>query len=160
MILGFDPGLAKVGWAVQENRKYIDGGLITTSSDLPLSKRLKRLASEVRAVIKEYPDAEIYVEHPGYNGSLHGSHYCWMGITCIATVAAPRDITLITASQARKDLVGEGYADKETVRARLRKRFGAQIDGLNNDTTDALCIALCKRPKDVALHGKRKNIKN
>ena len=87
---------------------------------------------------------------------MYGTHYVWMGIAAIALAITPREAVFITAPQARKDLVGRGDADKTDVREKLRKRFGAQVDDLSDDTTDALCIALCKKPVAVELNYRKK----
>ncbi len=60
IILGIDPGLAKVGYAFieikkkGEKSKAINYGCITTSPDLPPGDRLKKINNELNKLIKKY----------------------------------------------------------------------------------------------------------
>ena len=73
IILGIDPGLSKMGFGlisiVNEEALLVDFGVITTSADQPLEKRLKVIYLDLNTVIKKYQPKVMSVE-----GSFFGKN--------------------------------------------------------------------------------------
>ena len=143
-IIGIDPGTANLGWCVIQDRKPIDYGVIITLPKIDLPIRLASIRNQIRKILRKYPEADIHIEHPGYNHQ-YGSQYVWMTIGIISAEAATRTIKMITATRARKQLLKDGSSDKKQVREKIADRFGKKWQKEDLNTTDALCVALAKK---------------
>ena len=66
IILGIDPGLANTGWGVvaQQGPRLacVAYGCITTSKDVPLAQRLRKIHEQTAAVIARYAPTCVGIE--------------------------------------------------------------------------------------------------
>lgn len=70
--LGIKPSISQLGWAIieaetTEEPNMVDFGLISTSSDDPLPRRLAEIETDLQEIIKEYQPAHIAIEQPFIN---------------------------------------------------------------------------------------------
>src|SRR3989304_7508762 len=76
--LGIDPGTAEMGWGIIKRQKsksknqkaevkYVDHGMIKTSSDEPLSKRLLIIKRGVEEIVDAHAVDEIVIERVVFN---------------------------------------------------------------------------------------------
>ena len=149
IILGIDPGLSKMGFGVirinDEQPFLIDFGIISTSADQPLEKRLKTIYIDLKTVIKEYQPKAMSVE-----GSFFGKN-----VRSMMMLGHARGMALLGAAQAgipvfeysprkiKQSVTGNGNATKEQVKYMVQIILGLKEKKIPNDASDALAIALC-----------------
>ncbi len=149
VILGIDPGLAIVGWAVIEcvrgNSRPIAYGAITTPAHTPVESRLLMIEQDLTEIIKKYQPDEMAVEELFFNTN----------ITTGITVAEARGVILCTAHkygvkiseytplQVKQAVVGYGKAEKHQVIAMVTTMLRLPSPPKPDDTADAVAIALC-----------------
>ena len=150
IILGFDPGLATLGYGViqTEPRKkpvVLDYGIISTPKDENLPSRLCLLEKGVKQIIDKYKPNEIAIEELFFAKNVK---------TGIA-VAHARGVTLLTATkecgrifeytplQIKQALTGYGRADKNQIQQMVKSLLGLKSIPKPDDAADALAVALC-----------------
>ncbi|MBP3308879.1 MAG: crossover junction endodeoxyribonuclease RuvC [Clostridia bacterium] len=149
IILGIDPGLAIVGWAVLEavrgNTRPIAYGAITTPAHTDIEKRLVMIEEDLAEIIEKYKPEEVAIEELFFNTN---------STTAIA-VAEARGVILLTAHKAgvriyeytplqvKSAVVGYGKAEKHQVIAMVTSILKLPKPPKPDDTADAVAIALC-----------------
>jgi len=149
IILGIDPGLSKMGFGVikinDEQTSLIDFGIISTTADQPLEKRLKTIYLDLKTVIKEYQPKAMSVE-----GSFFGKN-----VRSMMMLGHARGMALLGAAQAgipvyeysprkiKQSVTGNGNATKEQVKYMVQIILGLKEKKIPDDASDALAIALC-----------------
>ena len=150
IILGFDPGLATLGYGVirKEQRRgaeVLDYGVICTPQDENLAVRLCMLEQGIKQVIAKFRPDEIAVEELFFAKNVK---------TGIA-VAHARGVLLLTANrecgmlyeytplQIKQALTGYGRADKNQIQQMVKTFLGLKAVPKPDDAADALAVALC-----------------
>lgn len=147
-VLGIDPGLEDTGWAlieVDERNKIIlkEFGLIKTSSNLALSKRLKEIYESVGAKIKEFsPDRaaieEIYFIDKIKTQSLT-THS--RGVILLAFENFNIPYSEYNPRVVKKTVTGNGNAQKQQIQSVIGMMFSIK-EKIYPDVADAIAIAL------------------
>ena len=148
-ILGIDPGLAIVGWAVLESGRGVlqpvAFGAITTPAHTDIEKRLLMIKNDLEAVIDKYAPDEMAIEELFFNTN----------ITTGIAVAEARGVILCTAHakgvkiseytplQVKQAVVGYGKAEKKQVIAMVTSLLKLPKPPKPDDTADAVAIAIC-----------------
>ena len=148
-ILGIDPGLAIVGWAVLDSDRGqlrpVAYGAITTPAHTPVESRLLIIKNDLETIIEKYSPTEMAVEELFFNTN----------ITTGITVAEARGVILCTAHakglkiseytplQVKQAVVGYGKAEKHQVIAMVTSLLGLKSPPKPDDTADAIAIAIC-----------------
>ena len=149
IILGFDPGIATLGFGVIESNghkhRMIEYGVITTPPDMPTPVRLRNIYTDVQRVIDKFKPDAIAVEELFFNNNVK---------TAI-TVAQARGALLAAASmktgelyeytplQIKQSVVGYGKAEKSQVMLMVRTILNLKDPPKLDDTNDALAAAIC-----------------
>ena len=148
-ILGIDPGLAIVGWAVIDSDRGrlspVAYGAITTPAHTPVEFRLNMIKNDLESVIEKYQPDEMAIEELFFNTN----------ITTGITVAEARGVILCTAHakgvkiseytplQVKQAVVGYGKAEKHQVIAMVTSILKLKKPPKPDDTADAVAIAIC-----------------
>ena len=148
-ILGIDPGLAIVGWAVLDSDRGrltpVAYGAITTPAHTPVEFRLNMIKSDLETIIEKYQPDEMAIEELFFNTN----------ITTGITVAEARGVILCTAHakgvkiseytplQVKQAVVGYGKAEKHQVIAMVTSILKLKKPPKPDDTADAVAIAIC-----------------
>ena len=148
-ILGIDPGLAIVGWAVIDSERGrlspVAYGAITTPAHTPVEFRLNMIKNDLESVIEKYQPDEMAIEELFFNTN----------ITTGITVAEARGVILCTAHakgvkiseytplQVKQAVVGYGKAEKHQVIAMVTSILKLKKPPKPDDTADAVAIAIC-----------------
>lgn len=146
-ILGIDPGLRHMGWAVIEvlgqNISQLGTGTAHSESTSSLAQRLCELYAQLEAVISKYAPDEAAVEETFMNKGPASA--LKLGQARAMALLAPARAGLIVAeyaaNQIKKTVVGAGHADK----SQIAYMVNLQIKGASPQTADeadALAIAL------------------
>lgn len=149
IILGIDPGLAIVGWAVIEsvrgNMRPIAYGAITTPAHTSVESRLLTIERDLTEVINKYKPEEMAIEELFFNTNR----------TTGITVAEARGVIICTAHklglkiseytplQVKSAVVGYGKAEKKQVIAMVTSILKLPSPPKPDDTADAVAIAIC-----------------
>ena len=148
-ILGIDPGLAIVGWAVLDcergSVRPVAYGAITTPAHTDIESRLLIIKNDLEEIIDKYQPAEMAVEELFFNTN----------ITTGIAVAEARGVILCTAHakgvriseytplQVKQAVVGYGKAEKHQVISMVTTILKLPKPPKPDDTADAVAIALC-----------------
>ena len=149
VILGFDPGLATLGYGVIQKEKngkvqMLDYGIISTPKEDNLAVRLTLLEKGVNQVIDTFKPDEIAIEELFFAKNVK---------TGIA-VAHARGVVLLTATkkcdkifeytplQIKQALTGYGRAEKHQIQAMVKTMLNLKGIPRPDDAADALAVAL------------------
>lgn len=159
IIVGFDPGLATLGYgAIEKNARgqcrMLDFGVVLTPKDENLAVRLCMLEEGVKKVIHSFQPDEIAVEELFFAKN----------ITTGIPVAHARGVILLTAAkecgrlyeytpmQIKQAVTGYGKADKHQVQNMVKLLLNMREIAKPDDAADALAVAIT--------HANSANMKN
>ena len=149
LVLGFDPGIATVGFGAINCEKgalsLIQYGVITTEAGLPLSERLNCIFEDSSQLIDLFKPDEIAIEELFFNSNLttgisvaHGR-----GVLLLACRRSGVPIREYTPLQVKQSVTGYGKATKEQVIYMVTKLLNLPEPPKPDDTADALAVAIC-----------------
>jgi crossover junction endodeoxyribonuclease RuvC len=154
-ILGIDPGTATTGFGLitKEGPKLtkIDCGVISTSKDLEMPKRLSILFDDLQEIIQTHKPDVVVVEKLFFTNN----------ITTAMTVSQARGIVLLVASQnniptaeytplqVKMAATGYGKATKKQVQEMVKKILKLSVIPKPDDAADALAIAICHSSNNI-----------
>ena len=150
IIVGFDPGLATLGYGVikkdvKSKPEMVDYGVVLTPKDKNLPDRLILIEKGVKQIIEKFKPDEIAIEELFFAKNVK---------TGIA-VAHSRGVTLLTATkecgrifeytplQIKQALTGYGRADKNQIQQMVKTFLNLKSIPRPDDAADALAVALC-----------------
>jgi crossover junction endodeoxyribonuclease RuvC len=149
LVLGIDPGLATVGYAIVKGSKEkpicLDFGVLTTdfSEDVTLTDRLLEIAGDLESIIQTHRPQRAVVEEL----------FFFKNQKTAITVAQSRGVVLyllakynipvmhVTPLQVKQTLCGYGKASKQQIQTRVQKLFNLANLPKPDDAADSLAIA-------------------
>ena len=143
IILGIDPGTARLGWGVINGIRALGFGCITTAPVDP-GTRLAHIYKELQVLLKKYKPDFVALE----------ALFFAVNAKTVIPVAEARGIVLLAAAQAKIPLVsytplvikqtitGSGAADKKQVQKMVQLQLKLKSIPKPDDTADALAIAM------------------
>lgn len=159
IILGIDPGLATVGFGVVNKEKFktkvVDYGVIKTTKDDTLPKRLEKIYNGVLEIIDKYQPEHVAIEELFFNTN----------ITTGITVAEARGVIMLacinkrlqlyeyTPLQIKQALTSNGRADKQQVQFMVKAILSLASIPKPDDAADGLAVALCHSQTNLLLSG-------
>ncbi|MBE7089774.1 MAG: crossover junction endodeoxyribonuclease RuvC [Clostridiales bacterium] len=150
IIVGFDPGLATLGYGVIQSNKgekpeVIDYGVISTPKDKNLAERLCMLEKGVKQVIEQFKPDEIAIEElffaKNVTTGINVAHA--RGVILLTAVKYCGNIFEYTPLQIKQALTGYGRADKHQIQEMVRTFLRLKAVPRPDDAADALAVALC-----------------
>lgn len=150
VIVGFDPGLATLGFGVirKEDRKkpeVIDYGIVSTPKDENLALRLTMLEKGVKQIIEKYKPDEIAIEElffaKNVKTGINVAHA--RGVVLLTAVKECGKIFEYTPLQIKQALTGYGRADKHQIQTMVATFLALKSIPKPDDAADALAVALC-----------------
>ena len=149
IIVGFDPGLATLGYGVikkdaRHKPEMVDYGIISTPKDMNLPERLILIEKGVKQIIDKFKPDEIAIEELFFAKNVK---------TAI-TVAHARGVVLLTCAkecgrifeytplQIKQALTGYGRADKKQIQQMVKTFLNLKAVPKPDDAADALAVAL------------------
>ncbi len=158
-VLGIDPGIDRLGWAVIEHVGATDtwraSGCILTDRGTPLPDRLLSAGNALRTILLEHQPDAVGVEELFFAKNAKTAMMVGQARGMILFVAAASHVPIIelTPNAIKLSVTGSGAADKKQVEKMVRmiiKNFpkGKRLD----DEIDAMAVALAaaqiyKNPK-------------
>ena len=150
-VLGIDPGFRATGYGVvdtngQESR-HVACGVIKAGKLKDPADRLEMIFSEVGAIVSHYKPEELAIERVFVHKNADSALKLGQARSAAICATFGRDIPVFeyAAREVKQAITGKGSAAKEQVEhmVRILLNLGNELDGLENDASDALGIALC-----------------
>ena len=156
IILGIDPGTARVGYGAvskiqnlksktQNRLKCLDYGLIETDPSLTPAERLKRLNDELNKLIKKHQPETLAIENIYFFKNLKTALPVSQAKGVILLSAAKHKIPVAeyTPLQVKQALTTYGRADKSQVQKMVKILLNLKEIPKPDDAADALAVAIC-----------------
>ena len=149
VIIGFDPGLAILGYGVIEKTghkiKALEYGVITTDAKTPFPVRLRQLYENATLLIMKYKPDAIALEELFYNTNVKTAISVAQarGALLVAVSNYTDEIYEYTPLQIKQALVGYGRAEKGQVQRMVKTVLGLEKEPKPDDAADGLAAALC-----------------
>ena len=148
LILGVDPGLRATGYAFLEGLpggiELIDHGLVRTDDDSPLSDRLQRIHSTLRALLEQRRPLQVAVEDL-YATQRYPRTAILMGhvrgVVCLAAAELAIEVTAFPPAAVKQAIAGFGAASKGQMQAAVQ-RLLRRREPLDAHVSDAVAICL------------------
>ena len=149
-VLGVDPGLTRCGIGVIEGSvgkpiTLIGVGVILTSSDLPLERRLLQLETELEEWISAHQPDVIAIERVFSQHNVRtvmGTGQA-AGVALLLAAKAGIPVMMHTPSEVKASVTGSGRANKAQVALMVQKILNLESIPKPVDATDALALAIC-----------------
>ena len=162
-ILGFDPGLATVGYGVIEsdgrNNVAVDYGVIKTPPDENTAVRLAMIDAAAAELMDRFRPDAVAVEELFFNTNITtGIRVAEArGVLLVCAVKLCGNLFEYTPLQIKQAMVGYGRADKRQVQQMVRVFLNLDKIPKPDDAADALAIAICHalRPSGALEGGER-----
>lgn len=149
IILGFDPGVAIVGFGLinKEGNSIhaIQYGSINTKSNTAESVRLKQIYDGAKEIIETYKPEVISIEQLYFNKNVTTAMNVGQarGVLMLAAVEAGLSVYEYTPLQIKQALAGYGRAEKRQIQEMVRMLLNLREIPKPDDAADALAIAIC-----------------
>lgn len=149
IILGVDPGSRFTGFGFVEIQgkypKYLASGTIKTSNEKYLIDRIRTLHGAFSSLITQYHPDQIAIEEVFINLNPKSSLILGQarGAILAFLVQANCPISQYTALQIKKSIIGHGRAKKFQLKEQAKNLLNIKNLDLRDDSSDALCVALC-----------------
>ena len=150
IIVGFDPGIATLGYGVistdnSGRAEMIDYGIISTPKEENLAVRLAMLEKGVKQVIDTFKPDEIAVEElffaKNVKTGIAVAHA--RGVILLTAIKECGKIFEYTPLQIKQALTGYGRAEKNQIQQMVKTMLKLKGIPRPDDAADALAVALC-----------------
>lgn len=152
MILGVDPAIRVLGFAVADLELIKELGLVETSPKLPRSERILEIYRRTGELMDTHPIDWVVIEDQFAGPNIETLKAINQAKAAVMIAAAERGlpITSYTPTEVKASVAGRGRASKEEVAQAVCKHY-ASSDALNrflssyrktDDVTDALALIL------------------
>ena len=148
-ILGVDPGLATIGYAVVDKQTnhfdVLEYGVIKTSADKKDTERLEIIHKNIEELIKEFRPQEMAVEELFFNKNVKTAIAVGQarGVILLAGSQAGLKVAEYTPLQIKQAVVGYGRADKNQVQQMVKSLLNLAELPRPDDAADALAVSIC-----------------
>ncbi|GAA1486174.1 crossover junction endodeoxyribonuclease RuvC [Brachybacterium fresconis] len=160
-VLGVDPGLTRCGIGVIDSAggrraTFVTAGVIRSSSEDPIDRRLLTIARGLRAALEEHGPDVVAVERvfsQNNTSTVMGTAQV-SGIAIVEAAERGIPIAMHTPSEVKAAVTGSGRADKKQIQTMLVRLLGLEAPPQPADASDAVAIALTqlwRGPGPVAL---------
>lgn len=148
VILGIDPGLARLGYGVIEvdgdKRRVIQFGMLTTPAGVPMPKRLQQLWRGMNQLMDIYKPDEVAFEELFFSKNITTGMSVSMarGVALVAVAERTENLYEYTPMQIKQAVTGYGGADKHQVQMMVKILLNMKEIAKPDDAADALAVAL------------------
>jgi crossover junction endodeoxyribonuclease RuvC len=146
--LGIDPGTARCGFgvvALDDGRlRLIDAGVIRTESTGSDADRLRALHDALTELLTLHHPHRVGVERLFFQRNVQTAMAVGQarGVALLAAAEAGLLVDEPTPNEVKQAVCGNGAADKPQVAAMVARLLGITVDGVADDATDALAVAI------------------
>jgi crossover junction endodeoxyribonuclease RuvC len=146
--LGIDPGTARCGFgvvALDDGRlRMIDAGVIRTEAGGTDADRLRSLHGALVQLLGLHQPQRVGVERLFFQRNVQTAMAVGQarGVALLAAAEAGLLVDEPTPNEVKQAVCGNGAADKGQVAAMVSRLLGVSLDGVPDDATDALAVAI------------------
>lgn len=149
IILGIDPGLAKTGYGLIEEKKnflkVIAFGCVTTPKTLAFDLRLKKIHQELSKIIKKFGPAVLSVEKIFFCKNAKTAIEVGHARGAVILAAAQKNLIIceFTPLEVKQTITGYGKAEKKQMQKMIKILLNLKEIPEPDDAADALALAIC-----------------
>ncbi len=147
--MGIDPGAANLGFGivrVEGNHMVaLDGGVVETTPDLPIERRLERIHRALAELIAWHEPRALAIESVFFGKNVHTAKAVGQA-SGVAMLAAPHsgiDCFAYTPQAIKMAVCGSGGAGKRQVQRMVGTLLGLPEPPTPDHAADALAVAIC-----------------
>ena len=149
IIIGIDPGLARVGYGIIEVKRnektFLDCGIIETQKDQTEENRLLEIFMDLKELINKWkPDYAAVEKFFFYKSSTTISVVQARGVIMMTLGSFNIPISEYAPAQIKLTITGFGKATKKDVLVSVMNSLRLDYPPKPDDSADALAIALTK----------------
>jgi len=147
IVLGIDPALGSLGWAVVAKEsaklKYLASGVIKTSSKDEIHNRLSYINSILEKVILEYKPNMAAIEETFVNTNSVTSLKLGYARGAIMSLVGRYGLSMreFSPNNIKKTVTGYGHAEKDQILHMIKLLLPGTSQITNSDEADAVAIA-------------------
>jgi len=148
IILGIDPGLATLGYGVIEvvndKRRMIQFGTLTTPAGQPMPQRLRAIYQGMNQLMDIYKPDDVAFEELFFSKNITTGMAvsAARGVALVAVVQRTDNLYEYTPMQIKQAVTGYGGADKHQVQQMVKMLLNMREIARPDDAADALAVAL------------------
>jgi len=148
-ILGIDPGYGRLGFGLVKvqagNLSAVDYGCITTSVKSPHAKRLLKISTDLKKVLKKHRPDLVAIEQIFFAKNVKTAIKVSeaRGAILLAAQESGYQIVEFTPLQVKVAITGYGQAEKSQVQKLVERLLKIKQKITSDDAADALAIAVC-----------------
>ncbi len=148
VIVGFDPGTARLGYGVVTNDdqpRVIDFGVLETPSSDPMPERLKHLYEGICQILSDYHPSVCAIEQLFFSRNVTTALSVGQarGIVMLAAAQSAIPVKEYTPAEVKQAVSGYGKAGKAQMQEMVRLLLDLDEVPYPDDAADALAVALC-----------------
>jgi crossover junction endodeoxyribonuclease RuvC len=149
IFLGIDPGLASTGYGVVARRSgrllALDGGVIETSPELPLERRLAAIHGAIETLLQTHEPDAMALEQLYFGQNVRTAFAVGQARGVVLLAAGQRAVpcTGYTPQQVKGAVCGSGRADKQQVARMVQVLLDLPELPRPDHAADALAVAIC-----------------
>ena len=149
VVIGVDPGAANLGFGfvrVEGNRmSALDAGVIETSADLPMERRLERIHGSLAELMAWHEPTSLAIEDDYFGKNVRSAKAVGQASGVAMLAAAQRAIlcTAYTPQAIKMAVCGSGSAGKQQVQRMVGTLLGLPEAPTTDHAADALAVAIC-----------------
>jgi crossover junction endodeoxyribonuclease RuvC len=149
VVMGIDPGAANLGFGivrVEGNRMVaLDGGVVETSSDSPIEKRLQRIHQALTELIAWHEPAAMAIEELYFGKNVRSAMVVGQasGVAMLAAAQHRVSCSVYTPQAIKMAVCGSGSAGKKQVQRMVGTLLGLPEPPTPDHAADALAVAIC-----------------
>jgi crossover junction endodeoxyribonuclease RuvC len=146
--LGIDPGTATCGFGVVAleggQLRLVDAGVVRTASDETDASRLQQLHAALARLVAEHRPQRVGVERLFFQRNVQTAMAVGQarGVALLVAAQAGLAVDEPTPNEVKQAVCGNGAADKLQVAAMVARLLAVSLDGVPDDATDALAVAI------------------
>jgi crossover junction endodeoxyribonuclease RuvC len=146
--MGIDPGTATCGFGVvaldDGQLRLLDAGVIRTGSDETDASRLSQLHAALTTLVVAHRPARFGVERLFFQRNVQTAMAVGQarGVALLVAAQAGLPVDEPTPNEVKQAVCGNGSADKMQVATMVARLLSVSLDGVPDDATDALAVAI------------------
>jgi crossover junction endodeoxyribonuclease RuvC len=149
VVMGIDPGAANLGFGivqVQGNRMVaLDGGVVETSADLSMERRLERIHRTLGELISWHEPKALAIEEVYFGKNVRSAMAVGQasGVAMLAAAQHGLSCFAYTPQAIKMAVCGSGAAGKRQVQRMVGTLLGLPEPPSPDHAADALAVAIC-----------------
>lgn len=148
-VLGIDPGLGRMGWAVIDasggTLTLVEAGCIMTPAKSNIGQRLVILYTEVTQRLAHFQPNVLAIEELFFTNNVTTGIDVGQarGVALLATAEAGIPVLEFTPTRVKQGVTGYGRADKKQMHTMVKLLLKLKTMPATDDAVDAIAIAIC-----------------